>query len=326
MLTWFLLLAQAAAPASCTQALAAVPAARACAASRHGVALAETQAEADRLLAEAVAGEARFLAAFGRDPTPYAVYVFDNPAAIASAAATLRQIGLTSTLPVPSAASLAERRARIAAAGAHLPPGAKVITRAPASSDEPRDVADPDKIPHELGHLWYQQLFWAGAARPAGDRYGGAAPDWLDEVAAILMESDTRAAIHRHRFSDGRDADPERARNIPPEIALAEFVTMPHPASASLPEPGKAPIGPIRVTSAPSLFYAQARVFADYLIQRSGDSRIFAAISQAMQGGQSFADWVAQSGTKHKLPPTLAAMDADWQGWLTGRFGPPVAR
>jgi hypothetical protein len=174
--------------------------------------------------------------------------------------------------------------------------------------------------------LWYQHAFWAGAARPAGDRYGSAAPDWLDEVAAILMESDTRAAIHRNRFSDGRHEDPERASTIPPEIALADFVTMPHPASASLPEPGTAPAGPIRVTSAPSLFYAQGRVFADYLIERSGDPGIFAAISQGMRSGLSFADWLAQSGAQHRLPVSVPAMDADWQAWLAKRFGAPVAR
>lgn len=252
------LAAQAPAPTACVEALAAVPAARACAASRIGVAIAETQAEADKLLAQAVIGEARFRDAFGRAPTPYAVYAFADPATIGPAQAALRQRGLTSILPVPSAAFLTRQRERMAAARAAIPGGQVVVRRPAAASDEPRDVEDPDMVPHELGHLWYMQVFWAGAARPASDRYGSAAPDWLDEVAAILMESDTRAAIHRNRFSDGRDDDPERSDRVPPEIALARFVIMPHPVSASLPAPGTAPAGPIRVTVAPSLLCAGA--------------------------------------------------------------------
>lgn len=324
MLSWLLVLAQlpmAAPPAlapSCARALAAVAGASACAASRHGIALAASQAEADRLMARAVGGEERFADVFGRPPSAYAVYAFPDPAAIAGAQQVLRQLGLPAFLPVPSAGFLQRQRERMAAAAAG---GGRIVMRAPAgASDEPMDAEGENKIPHELGHLWYAQIFWADAPRRDGDRYGSAAPDWLDEIAAMMMESDTRTAIYRNRFTDSRD--PARASDLPPEIPLAELVTMPHPVSASLPPPGQAS-GPIRLTSAPSLFYAQTRVFADYLIERSGDPRILATISEESRGSD-FAGWLTRHGARHRLPSSLSAMDTDWQAWTNRRFGPPV--
>jgi hypothetical protein len=52
--------------------------------------------------------------------------------------------------------------------------------------------------------------------------YGGWAPDWLDESAAIAMESDNGKQGRRLRFS-----------NLKPEarIPLPEFLTMVHPAA-----------------------------------------------------------------------------------------------
>ncbi|HEU0045909.1 hypothetical protein [Sphingomonas sp.] len=324
-MAWFMLIAQALAamsPAACAEALGAVPSARACAASQVGLALANTQAEAERLIADAKVGETRFAATFGRSPSRYPIHAFSDPTAIAPGQAALRRLGIVAVLPVPAAQFVAQQRARAAAAVAMVRGGTMVV-RNPASSDEPRNLDDRDHIPHELAHLWYGELFWTDVARPPRDRYGSAAPDWLDEAAAILMESDTRAATHRNRFSDGRDPDRERAAAIPPEIPLADLMTMPHPVSDRLPAPGGAP-GPIRLTSAPSLFYAEIRVLADYLIERSGDRRIFAAISDGMRQGGSFAEWLARDGARHRLPATLAGLDADWQRWLLEHYGPPA--
>ena len=195
------------------------------------------------------------------------------------------------------------------------------MTTPGAGGGEPRDEAN--LVPHELGHLWYEAAFWAGAPRASGDRYGSAGPDWLDEVAAILMENDAAAQAHRQRFADGRRKDPEQTHPAPPEIPLPTFVTMVHPVTASLPPPG-VDTGPVMIVGKPSLFYSQSRVFADYLTDRSEDPRILARISEGLRSGAAFGDWLAREGRRHRLPSTMAALESDWRGWLESRYGPEL--
>lgn len=57
---------------------------------------------------------------------------------------------------------------------------------------------------------------------------------------------------------------------------------MTHPAMAAM--PAGAATGPMQIViGRPSLFYDEVRVFADYLVDRSGNSRILAAVSEGLQ-------------------------------------------
>ena len=321
-----MLAATAAAQPGCTQVRTALPQAGVCVEGAGGVALAATEAEARTLLAQAGTGERRFRAAFGREPARYAVFSFEDPAAGRTTAEALRGLGFTVVLPLPSDA-LRERQMAEAMARLQLgaPPGAapgRVVRRDGASgSGEPRG---PNFVPHELGHQWYVAAFWSGAApQPAGTRrYGSPAPDWLDEAAAMLMEDAAGDQGYRQRFADGRSEDAQRAALVPPEIPLAELLRMEHPALAGLPAPGAAP-GAVNVlaTSRPSLFYAEARVFTDYLVEKSGDPRILAVVSDGLRGGDTFAAWLAAHGREHRLATSFEAMQADWSGWLDRRYG-----
>lgn len=307
-----MMMAMALALAAATPDCAAVPvelrAGGVCVDGPGGIAIAADEPAARALLAQAAVGAARFRAAFGREPARYAIFLYDSPAGGHATRQALRGLGFVALLPMPSATLLAGR-----------PPGGG--TAGPSAGGGTGEPRGANFVAHELGHGWYTAAFWADVPAPAGTmRYGSAAPDWLDEAAAMLMEDEDGARDYRQRFGDGRD--PAHAGSTLPELSLAELTTMTHPAMAAL--VGRpAGAGPmVRVTSAPTLFYAQSRVFADYLIERSGDRRILAAVSQGLKARGGFDAWLAGDGARHRLAGSLAAMQQDWNAWLDKRFGP----
>lgn len=192
-------------------------------------------------------------------------------------------------------------------------------------------------LAHELAHGWFRETHDAGRVEPApvagATRYGSSAPDWLDEMAAVLAENDTltsarRASLKTYAAGAGDDG----------LYPLATFLTMEHPvlraavamrdANAATTPAGGASV--IKVsgeeakallarTGNPGRFYAQARGFADFLIARSGDPRIFASIGDASARGIGFESWLKTQGAAHRLPVTLTALDAAWLQWMKAR-------
>ena len=77
----------------------------------------------------------------------------------------------------------------------------KAVNEALGSSDgsfggENRKEIHQGVVSHELGHQFFIHSFWPKEADQSekggfkADQYGGPAPDWLDEMAAVLMEND----------------------------------------------------------------------------------------------------------------------------------------
>jgi hypothetical protein len=186
--------------------------------------------------------------------------------------------------------------------------------------------ADRSALRHEIGHSLLKRAFWPGQAVGAGDapHYGGPAPDWLDEVAAVLMEDDAMTADRRRALRDLRDS----SGGSPGLLPLAEFFVIEHPLKTMAGElVGRPQHGGVRVhlISGPEArelggqagwFYAQSRGVADFLIATSRDERIFGAIARAATAGQSTEQWLMHEGESYGLPTTLAELEADWQVWL----------
>lgn len=76
---------------------------------------------------------------------------------------------------------------------------------------------------------------------------------------------------------------------------------------------------------APMLYGFQARLFADYLAEKSGDPAVFGRLGRAFGAGTTFEAWLAGEGTGLGLPSTVEALTADWRTWLQGRLGAPAA-
>lgn len=76
---------------------------------------------------------------------------------------------------------------------------------------------------------------------------------------------------------------------------------------------------------APMIYSFQARMFADYLADKSGDPAIFGRLGKAFGAGTAFEAWLAGEGAGLGLPATVDALTVDWRVWLTGKLGAPAA-
>lgn len=338
LLETFALLTLASADGRCAAALEAAPGYPACAEGRLGLALSDTQAGADRLLAEAEGGEPRFKTRFGQDPEPYVVLFFETDPPVAA----LNAAGFPTVLAWPSIAATASlftegfRRSELAGGAGPLSPEAEERVQAQAA----RIVADlearrSDLVAHEMGHLWYLAGFWRESGLPS-DGYGTGAPDWLDETAAILMEGEGLLQDRRYGFFRGWAARSPEERAAPGAIGdLKHFLERRHPSQTFDPrETATSASGSVtvNVSSRPAggdHFDEQARVFADYLLDRSGNPAVFAEITRSLAAGATFETWLATQTGSPDLPSSVAALQSDWTAWADGvavtrRTSPPA--
>lgn len=186
-----------------------------------------------------------------------------------------------------------------------------------ASDDEV--PPDPRKaLRHEIAHKLFTVGQW-GSTGGKGGGYGSGAPDWLDETAAVLAEGDDLTRARRKRF-----------RQMVAEgtvIALPRYFTMKHPMTDSrvverARRQAKAKGAAAVVVSSDDvetgealLFYAQARGFADFLLDRSPDSTVFSDITAALMGGADMGAWLRQHGAKHNLPTDIPSLERALMAW-----------
>ncbi|HEX8308619.1 MAG TPA: hypothetical protein VF645_09405 [Allosphingosinicella sp.] len=89
-----------------------------------------------------------------------------------------------------------------------------------------KPVPSSDTLRHEIGHDLFIRYLVPSSRE---DQYGGDAPDWLDEMAAIAFEGAAlTASRRRHAARYAREAT---------LVPLGQFLTMTHPEYASRPPP-----------------------------------------------------------------------------------------
>lgn len=325
---------------------------RACSHSASGMVIADDPARAQEILASAEAGVARFITRFGQAPTRFAVVEVTDGRIDGANLDTLKAAGFKTVLPWLSQTGYRAQieqsvRRAVAAQTSDMSDAereplvqealAKVLDRPQAGGQEVGAIA------HELGHSWYANAYWPDTDHRGG-HYGAEGPDWMDETAAVLMESPelaaTRVAGFRQRYlalrAEGKldAATPDRLIDLPgffasthPGAARAEKMI----AEMRAKEPGALPQNGvmIRAASGPEAerfaeqalyYYLQATMAGEYLAARSGDPAIFGGIGAAFGRGETMAQWLAAHGAAKGLPTTLPAMQADWLAWLEQRF------
>lgn len=319
---------------------------KACVATASGVVLASDAAEASRLAVLLREGEARFARHFGRAPPPYAIVQEPGDGDVDA----VQALGYSRVLPWRTPAQFSALRTASIRRGAIVQAKAQGVDDAQAAAIADRAVAaaasragavigngsESGSLPHEAGHLWFTGTYWP---KPVpGKRYGGPGPDWMDEMAAVLMEDDAFAATRRDGFAKayaGRNAAGESP--IAAEVVdLPLYLAREHPAYAGvramMDKEGSMRGARVmtlageearKVANGGILFYLQSRLFADYLIARSAKPAIFASIGAAFGRGETMERWLAANGRANGLPTTIAALDRDWRAWLAARFGKP---
>jgi len=287
--------------------------------------LAGRYAEAIRLAAE------RFERFFGA-PAPLAAVAASDSGGLPDRLA-LKEAGFPSTLvwltPEGKQAQRLEAvRRQISAARPDLPAAAveAMAARAFESAGAPALSAGQDlgAVAHELCHFHLTEAFGLHRAEGSGGgHYGGTAPDWMDEAAAVMCENDAvagprEAALVRLAASSGL-------------APLADFLTMDHPLNSTvqaLRESGRVGEG-VNVMSSDELaairgqgamnpvdFYTQALGFARFLIETTGEETILGHIASAFSIGDDFETFLAMSGVNYGLPSSVERLSADWEAWL----------
>ncbi|MEN3746931.1 hypothetical protein TPR58_07115 [Sphingomonas sp. HF-S3] len=328
-------------PARCEAIREAIPPTQRCMPTPGGIVIAGSAERAAQLSRIATSGEGRFEQRFGRKVPAYAVVETGDGTQNAALDAILERRGYVSRLPWLSPEAMANayrasitRAVTAQAASRNLTAAqtSALIESALAQQSAKWDPAtlaelETGTLPHELGHGWFIKAFWPTSAPKAGDHYGGPAPDWMDETAAVLMESDALAEKRRRQFAtiySGSDAAARASL-----LDLGTFLSGGHPALPKLdPSTSGGSVNVLtgdeaaRIAKAAGSFYLQARLFADYVLDRSGDPAAFRSAADAFAAGKDSAGWLAASGPRLRLPSDIPALQKDWEQWLALHLAP----
>lgn len=194
---------------------------------------------------------------------------------------------------------------------------------------------DTKSLAHEIGHLLFMKYIWGKQADKP--QYGGDAPDWLDEVAGILMEGhvDTEMRIHRMNsyFLANRT------------IALQEFFEMSHPlisndilrkaledakAKSRAKTDGEKVVFKVTVevdaNAVVDLFYAQSRLVADFLLEETNDPQIFGKLARSLKEGRAIDETLPAYWCESKCGVEfgMEQLDKKFSNWLSAYFNSNV--
>lgn len=165
---------------------------------------------------------------------------------------------------------------------------------------------------HEIGHdLFIRYLVPSTKA----DQYGGDAPDWLDEMAAVAFEGEKlRSTRRRAAVRYAREGK---------LIGLERFLTMNHPEmkEGSLTDAADGEMKAFEPASDDTpKFYAMASAFHDFLVDRTMNPAIVAELAEVVRKGQPLEHWLL-TRTGHKSG--IAALNADFERWIASdaRYG-----
>lgn len=175
--------------------------------------------------------------------------------------------------------------------------------------DDSRSLRPPDYIlRHEIGHDLFVRYL---VPSTRGGQYGGDAPDWLDEMAAVAFEGTAQR-------KDRRRAAAMFARTST-LIPLARFLTMTHPElSGSLP-----PVSPeetFRVTQSSSedtlRFYSTVQAFYDFLVIRTKSTAIVAELAAAFHRKEPLDRWLLNRAGFVNREDNLDKLNDDFLTWI----------
>lgn len=329
----------------CAAISAAIGGGRVCAEVGPGVVIAGDRERADRLNAIARAAMARFEANFGRPVPTFAVVETVDGAIGTGVEKALATAGFAWRMPWLSEADTAGayrasiERAVTAKAAAMGFDAARTRQMADAAWGQQADrfssaalrKREAGALPHELAHGWFIHAYWPRAEARASDHYGGPAPDWMDEIAAVLAEDQAMADGRRAQFAailSGGDAA-AKARLLD----LATFLSGGHPALPKLDvgaQKGRVAVltgaEAAAVAQVAGTLYLQARSFADYPRARSGGPAAYRSAAAAFAGGRDTAGWLRDEGARLNLPTTIEAVERDWRAWVAVTPPPSPAR
>lgn len=280
----------------------------------------------------------RFAQTFGRPPAKVLVYQLE--AVDGETLRRLRENGLALQLPwlgnqdrrvLIKAEIERQIRSQMASLPEDVRDGLVEQTVEKALEAKPETVTglptiETSAIAHELGHLWFIEAFggWDPKAGFQSHGYGGMAPDWLDEAAAIALESDRMKADRRTSL---------QKRGAIALIPLNDFLSMPHPGLEAAQkrrkereerQGNKITGSNVQITvlggdgaaatRGAADFYSQALMFTEFLQEMTGNKLVLADIAEQVSRGATLEDWL--QSLPDEQPKSVAALQLSWLSWV----------
>lgn len=207
------------------------------------------------------------------------------------------------------------------------------VASAGAGALQPPSAVELGALAHEAGHILFREFYDGDAAlEKSVSRYGSSAPDWIDELAAVLNENGElttgRYASAQKRLEEGKSANP---------YPLLEYLEMEHPslraAQALRERSGQSGENVTLILSGeeaeqflkesrgdPAEFYLQTRLFADFMLDTTGDQRIFAKIANGVKKQGTFGRWLGANHEEFGLAGDIAGLETQFSSWIEERF------
>jgi hypothetical protein len=313
------------------------------------VVLAETPARAEQLLALAEQGRERFERSFNQPAARFAIVEIAEDALSQQKRSALKTMGFEVVLPWLSSNAHKQQveqsvrqavEAQLAGKSLGEDIHRSTIEAALAQArsqmtDEAAKQRDATAIPHELGHMWFINSYWPSGNAGLAAHYGGPGPDWLDEMAAVIVEPDAskdrRRALFWDRYGKIASAAVAKEAATDPLLNLTEYFETAHPASEAAQrlagETGKLKEGAtvVRVLTGDAAqqfggdgirFYLQSLLLSDYLVEATGNPSIFNDIAQRIAKGETLDGWLKRYGRKNGLATNVTQLETDWETWL----------
>ncbi len=217
--------------------------------------------------------------------------------------------------------------------------------QAQQSQSTENSIQDPEIetgiIAHELAHMWFIHGRWNkdnNNSETSSRQYGSNAPDWLDEIVAVLTETNGMTQGRQTRLDTIITSD-----GLAALWPLKTYFTMEHPVHKKTQDLLKMreTLGESRIeggtttfrltgeearkflatdsTQKPGNFYTQSRAFADFMIETSGRPYIFDDITSTIKSGGSVQIWLSKTGAQYGLPNNIDALQKQWQAWVLAR-------
>lgn len=202
----------------------------------------------------------------------------------------------------------------IAPAGGSLPRDGPIIPFAWKFPDRAGRSPEAEEvliglIRHELGH----QVFLRRVLPPSrGGQYGSIAPDWLDESAAILMES---PGLKNDRRVLARILAQQNML-----VPISDFLVMTHPEAGN--GAAQRPAGVPNAVFLPKegartlAFYSQCQAFTDFLLSNTGEIDILRQLADAIARQENYVDVIMSKLGINKAADPMSVLSARFLNWV----------
>lgn len=303
--------------------------------SGSGLAVADNDERATDLLTWAEDGRRRIAEQIALPLAPFAVIEVSGHDLSPVARTALQSAGYTVVLEWLSPARVQQQmeenvahsvRQQMVAAGIEGEQLEEIVKSAVAQLAVQRTSAavtqrDSIVVPHELAHKWLVRAFWPDEAGRPG-QYATPAPDWLDEMIALIAEPDHSQVDRREQFWNLYRSD--LVAGVEPQFAdLLAFLAATHPMEGRMDRQGRGFTVQVFDTNDPAFkgvnpaeYYLQALLFWDFLRAQGFDDAALYRLVVAVTSGGSLEQFLATDGVHLGLPQTIAELAVQWRTWL----------